>query len=116
MKLIFLVLSLFFAGVTSAYADLRICVQNFATRNMDLCARGGSPRHKYIKREDLSNEKLCVSTYADDQCKFNKAEFAHAITLDGKIVCVLNFNQPSVTGNYCASQPEFYAYALDPWL
>jgi len=94
----------------------RICVRNFGTGPVDMCGFGSSPRHVYVISERDERVHICTMTYDDERCKFDKQEFAHAITPDKKIVCVLNYNQPDVTGNYCVAQPETYGYVKDPWL
>jgi hypothetical protein len=103
-----------FAAIPSAFAE-RICTRDFASDGMDICRRGGSPRHQYVRSALNHAQTICVMTYEDKYCKFQKAEFAHATTLAGKIVCVLNYNQPDVTGNYCSHDGKHYKYVLDPW-
>lgn len=100
---------------TSVFAEGRICARRFNFQGIDLC-RSGSPRHRYVRSEKPEGEKICTTVYPDERCKFAKQEFAHALTQEGAVVCVLNFNQPSVTGNYCAKQSDQYGYVLDPWL
>src|SRR5690606_2358787 len=94
----------------------RICTRDFASDGRDICASGTSPRHKYVEPEVPGRKPICAITYDDKHCKFYKAEFAHAKTVTGQIVCVLNFNQPYVTGNQCVVDPNRYMYVSDPWL
>jgi len=110
------VLLILLIPISNLEADPRICVRSYIHSNgFDLCSLGSSPRHFYVYPEEGSEKKVCVITYEDRYCKYQKQEFSHAKTLDGRIVCVLNYNQPGVSGNYCATQPEDFSYALDPW-
>ncbi len=107
-------LLLFFSS--DLMADPRICVRNFAANEMDVCSLGTSTRHKYVVQEALTMRPICSLVYDDERCKFDKQEFAHAITPDGQIVCVMYQNQPGIGSNFCAALPENYSYVLDPWM
>ncbi len=98
----------------TAMAQTIICARDFAADGFDLCEKSGQPRYVYVVGADEQRAVVCVATYPDTNCKNLKREFGHAVTSDGEIVCVLNFNQPE-TGNYCAADPKRYAYIKDPW-
>ncbi len=115
VKCIFIVISVF-ASISDLRADPRICVRSYIhSDGFDLCALRASPRHTYVVAESGSKKKVCVMTYKDKYCKYQKQEFSHAKNTAGDIVCVLNYNQPNVSGNYCATQPQDFSYVLDPW-
>lgn len=116
LKSIFhLLLILFGVGISAqSFAIAKaVCVRTYNTEQFNPCSLG-TGQFVSVVSDDSKRSFLCTRVQADRNCKQHKTEFSHALGEDGRVVCVLNFNQ-TATGNYCASQPESYAYAKDPW-
>lgn len=94
-------------------AASNICTRDYGADGYDICTTGQS-RYKYVQTENAERPTVCVTAWADTYCKNQKKEFTHALGVDGKPVCVLNYNQAE-TGNYCVADPKRYVYVKDPW-
>ncbi len=115
MRFIVIMAAIFVVPLAQGQDVVQICARDFAADGFDMCETSPQPRYVYVQGENADRPKVCVSTYPDSNCKNLKKEFMHAITLDGKIVCVLNFNQPEIGTNHCATDPKRYVYVKDPW-
>jgi hypothetical protein len=90
-----------------------ICVMKQNTAQIDPCQRGFPGFAYVLSRSNLDN-LICTRHQPDIRCKENKKEFIHALGINPKAVCVINFNSP-VVGNPCGRASEQYSYVSEPW-
>lgn len=106
------VLSILSGNVALSSAKI-VCVRKYDTEQFNPCTLG-TGQFISVVAADQDRGLLCTRVQADRNCKQFKTEFSHVLGADGEPKCVMNFNQEAI-GNYCAAQPEQYAYAKDPW-
>lgn len=59
--------------------------------------------------EDASGS-VCTRIYVDSYCDVAPNEYRHVMTVDGKNICTVHYDQKTIA-NFCEKLPQFYQYA-----
>ncbi len=89
------------------YGSKPICVRNLANQGLDVCSIQPI-YYTYFQALEPKEKAVCTRIYVDKYCN-SSPEFVTVAALDGRSICVLNFNQPPLI-NYCESLPRYYSY------
>ena len=100
-------LTVCFLSTTAWAGPEYTCVRNYVANGSSPCASGATQFFATTVSDRHPDQDICVRTADDWLCKDAPAEYDHIRTVDGTLVCVLNYNQPA-TGNYCAAAPDSF--------
>lgn len=105
---------LLFISSAAMASPPKVCVRNYpADADVSPCKRfPESYTYAIPWKPDLEDDSMvCTRIYGETYCDISPKEYVRIPTVDGKTICVLNFDQPGVA-NFCQSVSDFYHWVV----